>query len=334
LKAEQHLEHAWKFFERYRKTSIIFFICVIVLIGVLLLLIATFCRGTLYEYVFASLGSTLIAVGLVEVVSEGFIRPGIIGRIRESFPLFATEPKAMPRDLLISRLTDFIRVLSPRPELEEGIVELFRAIFVDPLRETYRDDLRITLKLEKQSFNGNRLCKITAIAEYTVHNITKKEVKYETPFYSNTFSYTNKGIPIEDHIKLLKMTITEKGGAPIDLGAIYGLYSTVPVPKDPLKVELKLPVIPVFTIKPDSEITVYVEYSYLADLMDGHTQRVGGVTKNVKVRVDYQENDFFVDLDSFCMPPVNIVSFGHSYAWDGWFLPNHGFRVLWKPARR
>lgn len=330
------MERVVRYLERMRTISIALFVGIVVIVGILLIVCSqTYFKGTPLEFILASLGSTLIGVGLVDVVSEVFISPGVISKITQtlhkSFPSIFIPPETMEKSVLTTRIKEFVKALCPVDQIKDEYLHLFEKVFIEQFKEIYREDLGISIKLRKRTITEISICEATVEVEYKVHNATDKKVDYKIPMYFSTYSFVEKGIPIEDHIKLEKITVTRGTEQPEDVGQAFGVYSVSPVEKSPLKVELVLPRYPTYEISPRDNITVFFKYKYLADLIDDHTQRIVNVTRNLKVHIDYSEEEFFVDLDDFCMMDKKTISPGHSYEWDGWFLPRHGFCIEWKP---
>lgn len=236
------------------------------------------------------------------------------------------------KGLAASRIKSLVRTISPEKSLEEDFANLFQLLFIDQVRDTYRDNFDFTLKIEKKDFKekGISLAQICAQAEYKVHNVTDHPIVYNIPFMWNTYSFEKYDIPLAEHCKIEKILLTKRDNTHIDVGADFKSYEVIPKARPPLKVETVLPP-PSAEIEPFGTATIYIKFRYLARLIDGHTQRMVNLTRNVKLRVDFAEDAFFVDIDDFCLPKKAIINPGHEFEWNGWLLPRHGFVVEWRP---
>lgn len=315
------------------RLGIFLFILVALLIGVILILVAAFYyKGTYLDTVLSSIGATLIGVGIIDVVSEVFIRPGVITVMRRSFPLFS-DPSKVPKDTLRRLMVNIVGELSPKKEFKEDFMKFFEGNIVEAFREYYRENFDIHIKLKRDKIGTAEVVKTKTEWTYDVHNITDKTVTYPIPFRSETWSFVKKGVQLKDHMKIEKMQVTrhkDKTQTPEDVGQEFGVYAVAPKPKDSVLVVLELDKKPVVQLPPHETVTVFVKYSYLAELCDDHTQRMSLLTKNVSVTLDYDEEDFSLDIDEFCVPKMIIAEEKHSFQWKGWFLPSSGFVAFWK----
>lgn len=318
--------------QKTRRSAIAIFIILAVVFGIFLITLGTLLvKQSPYDVIFATVGSTLIAVGIVDVVAETFIRPGTTDLMKQCFPLFAN-PKNAPKDALKQQLVNIISHLSPKPEHEEDFASFFKVAIVEQLKNLSKEDFDVSLKLEKAKL-GDALPLLTKVScewKYDVHNNANNDEQYEIPFYCNTFSYTNMKIPLKDHIGVEQVIATHGMGSTEDVGERYGLYKQQPTsydgkvqlqPKNPLLVKLL----------PNETLSVYIKYHYIGELCDRHTQRMSMLTYKTSLNIEFDPKDFIVVVDAFCLPKQTPVSKHHKYDWNGWLLPNHGFIVEWKP---
>jgi len=236
------------------------------------------------------------------------------------------------RSFAESRMKKLVKAICPIKNLEDEFVELFQFLFIDQIRETYRDNCGLTLRIKKKGFKEVNVAQICVQAEYKVHNVTEHPVLYNIPFKWNTYSFEKQGIPVQEHCKIEKIFVSTRNEQ-VDVGAKFKCYEAIPKSRPPLKVELDLPP-PSAEIEPLGTAAIYIKFSYLAKLIDNHTQRMVNLTKNLRLNIEYSEAEFFVDIDDFCLPKKTTINPGHSVEWIGWLLPRHGFVVEWKPMEK
>jgi hypothetical protein len=324
-----------KLLERYKIVGIVLFILFVVITGILLIAYASWAKlDSSSSIIFTSLGGTLIAVGLVDLLSEAFIRPGTVGTMKEMLNQFISEPSKLPKSLRTALVRAFVEALSPTDVLCPEVALLFDETFLNQLATTYRSDCVISLRLRKKTISGQVVAEGTTDVSYHVHNLTDHTFKYAIPFAFNTVSFTDKGIAAAEHIKLSRISVTDSKGASIDVGNSVGAYGIVPTVHTifPSKVELSLPQSPTFDIEPHGSITVLLKYVYLAQLIDDHVHKMKELTRNINFNIDFLTNEFVVDIDTFCIPKMNTIDPNKRYSWAGWFIPYHGFCVAWHPA--
>jgi len=235
------------------------------------------------------------------------------------------------RTLLEARIKNLIRIYCPVKKLEEEFSDLFQSIFFDQVCEKYRDNCAIRVSIKRKDIKGVGVALVCVQAEYKIHNVTERPLSYTVPFRWSTLSFVKRGIPLEDHLRIEKILVTKDTGEQLNICKNLDDSLLRPKERPPMKVELELPSVTI-EIRPYGTITVYLKYAYLAELIDGHIQRMVSLTNNLRLQVDYSEDEFFVDIGDFCLPKKVTINPGHTYEWNGWFLPNHGFIIEWKPV--
>jgi len=320
--------------EKTQRNAIIIFILLAVFLGTSLIAAGVLiAKGTYYEVILATIGSTLIAVGVVDVVSETFIRPGTIDVMRRCFPLFVN-PAKTPKDTLKQQLVTIVGYILPKPESAKDFAKFFKEVMVDQLTDLSRENFGVTLELEKVKLSSTlpELVKVTCEWKYQIHNYSNKERAWEIPFYCNTFSLVNKGLALKDHIMVEQVLVTHGAGQPEDVGIERGIYKQQPKQYDG-KVELVPKESLLVKLLPNEVMSVYLKYHYIGELCDRHAQRMSMLTYNANLAIDFDQKDIAVTVDDFCsLKKTPVAKLHRLYDWNGWFLPNHGFIVEWKPA--
>ena len=318
--------------EGTRRKAIVLFILFAVCFGVALIAIGILLfRGSYVEMMLATIGSTLIAVGVVDVVSESFIRPGTIDVMRRAFPLFAN-PAKVPKDTLKQQMINIASHVSPKKELCDEFAKFFKEVLVDQLTDYCRENFDVSVRLEKVNTGpAQGLVKVTSEWKYVVHNTSNKQTAYPIKFYCDTDSFVSKVLTPKDHIEVQKLFITHGSGNPDDIGQKNGIYKQLPKQHNSRVVlDLTKPIL--VEMLPNEPMYVYIKYWYLAGSHDRHSQRMSMLTHNISLIVDFDKKDFVVTIDEFCSPERATVDKYHRYDWNGWLLPNHGIIVEWKPA--
>jgi hypothetical protein len=319
--------------EKSKNIGIVLFVMVVVLSGIAVIALGILqYHGTYYEMILSSIGATLIAVGIVDVFSELFVRPSLVSIMRRSFPLFSDTTK-VPKETLRKLIIEIVGLLSPRPDLKEEFKQFFESNIVRQFHQFFREDFKVSIELRTKQLGESKIVEVFSEWTYDVHNITDEVRGYPIPFRCSTYSFVSRGLALRDHIQIEKMQVTRtsKPSEPEDIGKNYGAYSQIPKKIDSAKVELKFDKAPVVEIEPLQKVTIFIKYRYVAEHCDDHTQRMSVFTKNIHLILNFDPNELFVDVDEFCIPKKTTVAKAHSYVWNGWFLPNHGFIVEWKP---
>jgi hypothetical protein len=318
--------------QKTRNRAIIIFILFSVFLGTSLIAAGILgFHGTYYELMLGTIGSALIAVGVVDVVSEVFVRPGIVGILRNTFPLFA-DPAKLSKDALKKQLVYIAHHIAPKPELAQEFAQFLKKSVADQLTDYCREDFDVSVRLEKISAGpAQGLVKVTSEWKYIIHNTSDRPTTYPIQFYCNTDSFTSKGLGLKDHMAIEKILVTHGVGEPQDVGQKHGVYKQQPRQFDS-RVELDLTPSILVELLPNEPMSVYVRYWYIAESRDRHSQRMGMLTHNIALTMDFEKKDFVVIVDDFCSPKRTTIAKFHKYDWKGWLLPNHGFIIEWKPA--
>jgi len=321
--------------EQSTRIGIILFVVVVVLIGIIFIVWGTtqyHDRDIYYEMVFTSIGATLIAVGVVDVSSQLFVRPSLVSTMRRSFPLFSDKTK-VPKETLRKLMIEIAGLLSPRAELKTEFEQFFDQHIVHQFHEFIREDFKVSIKLGIRTMNAGKAVDVEASWTYDVHNITNETKVYPVNFRCSTYSFLSRNLALKDHIRIEKIQVTrpKKPNDPEDIGKDRGIYTLQPKKVESAKVQLKLEEPLKVEIESLEKVTIFVKYRYVAENCDDHTQRMSKLTRNLHLTIDFNPNEFFVDVDEFCIPQKNTIEKAHSYVWKGWFMPNHGFIVEWKP---
>jgi hypothetical protein len=183
-----------------------------------------FFRGTYVEMMLATIGSTLIAVGVVDVVFEAFMRPGIGEMIKQALPLFAN-PSDSPKDALKAQLVNAAKFACPDLSMAEDFAQFIEKTVAKQLTGLCREDFVVSLKIVRIPAH-RKLVRVMCEWSYKIHNHSNKEEPYEVPFYCNTF--LAQGFPTGELIKVDIVQVTNGLNVTENIGELYGIYSQQP----------------------------------------------------------------------------------------------------------
>lgn len=196
----------------------------------------------------------------------------------------------------------------------------------------FRDDMSFLLKLRPFDEMGIRL---VVRGEYGISNIGRNKISWNIPFqYSSILpNRTLEGLVSlqpKDLIGINKVLVT-KSGMVIDIGSAFNVYrQEAQIVGDRVELTLQPEHIPTFEINPAERVKVSYEYRCLSNPIDVYVHRIAYPTRNLRVELDYSEEDFSTELETFLTSPVNVINPGHEFECKGWILPQQGFRIGWR----
>lgn len=260
-----------------------------------------------------------------------------LGKVVGKEGAWFVDPSLMPRRMLLARARELTRALAPSEEYETEFARAIGTLFFDEVRSTYRRNFSSEMRLEKANIGAQGLAvKVDLLWKYEVHNMTDNTVPYRVPMSVKTYSFVHEGLPIEEHIGIrqIEASLGESGDWN-NLIKKYKLDEVKVKPASTTHVELVLTGKAVQNIPPKTFIRVNVNFFYMAELHDRQSQRMLSLTRNLDLALEYPEDEFIVDIESYCLPTMTASSPDHGrreFSWNGWFLPYHGIGIEWVPS--
>lgn len=248
--------------------------------------------------------------------------------------IWLVDPKIFPRSSLLARAREIVRALSPEENLESEFVHYANKLLFDQIQSFYRENLVTEVSLKRMQIASKGVAvKVNIIWNYMIRNITNSSIDFYVPLRVVAYSFEDLGLPIQEHIGIRQIEASVGDTDEwIDLGAKYKLYSVPAESLGSVRVQLDLSRKAVQTIPAESFIKMRLEFFHVARLIDTYTQRMLALTRNLELKVDYSEEDFFIDVDDFLLPSKETRVKGHNYKWSGWLSPFQGISVEWIPV--
>lgn len=253
--------------------------------------------------------------------------------VYEKDDLSIVEYPRVSRAIQLDRARRIMRNLSPKPEYQSEVEHFTNLLLLDQFQSVYRENYITDIAFQTEKLDdGSDAVRTEVEWKYEVHNISSSRVRFYIPFDIKTYDFREQGLDLTEHVEIeqLDASIAETDNW-VELKKHFGLDKVPIVAAPPMKARLDLSKKAFYEIPAKNFIKVRLLFNYLNRAFDNHTQRMTNLTRNFTLQLHYSDNEFYVDVNDFCLPKKEEKQAGYLYEWYGWFLPHHGVSVDFDP---